>query len=251
AIAAIYAILLRLARAGFGGSDRPNFVISLLGTLVVVLLSRPVKNAIQTALDRMYYRDRYDYRRALVGFARDLNSDLDLQRLSERLVSRVMETLVVDRMALMLAPVSQDETGGFATIAHAGFTARVPALAARSEVATRLIAGHTLALDDNLPLRRIEMREVEFWHEAGIHYFVPCVSKEGTIAVMALGRKLAPPEAVPTKLRRGEGGEPLSSEDMALLSAVAAQAATALENGRLYRELRTKADELERMRQFS
>ena len=32
-------------------------------------------------------------------------------------------------------------------------------------------------------------REVEFWREAGIHYFVPCVSKEGTIAVMALGRK--------------------------------------------------------------
>ena len=32
-------------------------------------------------------------------------------------------------------------------------------------------------------------REAEFWREAGIHYFVPCVSKEGTIAVMALGRK--------------------------------------------------------------
>ena len=53
-------------------------------------------------LDRAFYRDRYDYRRALVGFARDLNSDLDLHRLSERLVSRVVETLVVDRMALML-----------------------------------------------------------------------------------------------------------------------------------------------------
>jgi two-component system NtrC family sensor kinase len=38
---------------------------------------------------------------------------------------------------------------------------------------------------------------------------------------------------------------------MALLSAVAAQAATALENGRLYRQLRTKADELERLREFS
>ena len=65
-----------------------------------------MKNAIQTGLDRVYYRDRYDYRRALVGFARDLNSDLDLQRLSERLVHRITETLVVDRMALMLAPVS-------------------------------------------------------------------------------------------------------------------------------------------------
>ena len=88
-----------------------NSVIALLATLVVVLLSRPVKNAIQTGLDRVYYRDRYDYRRALVGFARDLNSDLDLLRLSERLVHRVLETLVVDRMALMLAPVSRRTRG--------------------------------------------------------------------------------------------------------------------------------------------
>ena len=54
---------------------------------------------------------------------------------------------------------------------------------------------------------------------------------------MALGRKAST--------------EPLSSEDMALLAAVAAQAATALENGRLYRQLRNKADELDRMREFS
>ena len=99
------------------------------------------------------------------------------------------------------------------------------------------MSGHTLALDEILALRRLDVREVDFWRDAGIHYFVPCVSKEGTIAVMALGRKAST--------------EPLSSEDMALLSAVAAQAATALENGRLYRQLRTKADELERMRQFS
>ena len=67
-IAAIYAVLLRLAKDAFlSGSDKPNFVIALLATLVVVLLSRPVKNAIQTALDRVYYRDRYDYRRALSG----------------------------------------------------------------------------------------------------------------------------------------------------------------------------------------
>jgi two-component system NtrC family sensor kinase len=239
AIAAIYAVLLRIAgEVFFRDADQRNPVIALLATFVVVLLSRPVKNAIQTGLDRVYYRDRYDYRRALVGFARDLNSDLDLLRLSERLVHRVTETLVVDRMALMLAPVSMSpDAGDFVTISHAGFTDAPPPLSRGSEVATRLISGHTLALDEILALRRIDMREVDFWRAAGIHYFVPCVSKEGTIAVMALGRKAS--------------AEPLSSEDMALLSAVAAQAATALENGRLYRQLRTKADELERLRQFS
>jgi hypothetical protein len=67
--------------------------------------------------------------------------------------------------------------------------------------------------------------------------FLPCTSKEGTIAVMALGPK--------------ESGEPLNSEDMALLNAVAGQVATAIENGRLYHQLRVKADELNRLRQFS
>ena len=249
AIAAIYAVLLRVAGAMIlRDADERNPIIALLATFVVVLLSRPVKNAIQTALDRVYYRDRYDYRRALVGFARDLNSDLDLQRLSERLVHRVTETLVVDRMALMLAPVSSS-AGDFVTISHAGFPDGPPPLGSGSEVATRLFSGHTLALEDTLALRRLDPREVEFWREAGIHYFVPCVSKEGTIAVMALGRKLAAPK--PLGGGSGASAEPLSSEDMALLSAVAAQAATALENGRLYRQLRTKADELERMRQFS
>ena len=212
-------------------------IIALLATIVVVLLSSPLKNAIQTALDRVYYRDRYDYRRALVGFARDLNSDLDLLRLSERLVRRVTETLVVDRMALLLAPTAAGSDTAFVTIAHNGFGLEPPTLARESDIARRLMAGHTLTLDDPLSQRRLDGPEVDFWREAGIHYFVPCVSKDGTIAVMALGRKA--------------NTEPLSSEDMALLAAVAAQAATALENGRLYGQLRIKADELDRMREFS
>ncbi len=238
AIAAIYAIILWLvSEVFFGGDPIRNPVIALLATLVVVLLGRPLKNAIQAGLDRVYYRDRYDYRRALVGFARDLNSDLDLFRLSERLVHRVMETLLVDRMALLLAPVTSGRDGHFTAIAHVGFGGDPPILLRGSDVATRLVAGHTLALDDLLTQRRLDVRELDFWRNGGIHYFVPCVSKEGTIAVMALGRRAT--------------ADPLSSEDMALLAAVAAQAATALENGRLYRQLRMKADELERMREFS
>ena len=103
AIVAIYAALLQgVQRVWLKGDDEHDWIIAFLATLVALLLAPPVKNAVQNALDRAFYRDRYDYRRALVGFARDLNSDLDLHRLSERLVSRVVETLLVDRMALML-----------------------------------------------------------------------------------------------------------------------------------------------------
>ncbi len=243
AMIAIYLVLERLAKEVFlEESDPHNSIIALLATAVVVLLAGPVKNAIQTMLDRVYYRDRFDYRRALVRFARDLNADLDLERLSERLVNRVTETLVVDRMALLLGrnltgDGGSSQPGDFQPIRWVGFEPAPPALTRGSSVGERLSARHTVLLDDPATRRRVATHDAEYWRDRGIYYFVPCVAEDETIAVMALGRK--------------ESGEPLSSEDMALLAAVAGQVATALENGRLYGQLHVKAGELDRMRQFS
>jgi len=52
-------------------------------------------------------------------------------------------------------------------------------------------------------------------------------------------------------LGRRDSGEPLTSEDLALVTAVAGQAAVAIENGRLYRQLHLKASELDRLRSFN
>ena len=236
AIVAIYVVLLQGVERVFArGETGSSWVLALAVTLVALLLAPPVKQAIQNALDRAFYRDRYDYRRELVGFARDLNSDLDLNRLSERLVSRVVETLLVDRMALMLADESAPH---FGSVRASGFgDGHAPALPKRSGIGARLAGGHIVALDDPIGASRFTAEEIEFWRDEGLYYFIPCVSKEGTIAVLALGRK--------------DTGEPLNSEDTALLVAVAGQIATALENARLYRQLHIKALELDRMRAFN
>jgi PAS domain S-box-containing protein len=234
AIAGLYLVLMRVATEGLSGGGGQQWVIAILATLVVLLAASPVKNAIQAAVDRAFYRDRYDYRKALVGFARDLNADLDLDRLAERLVTRVMETLGADRMVLFLA---DENSGDYAPLRAAGFAMKPPELARRSGLGGRLEAGHVIALDDPLSMRRFTEEEIEYWRDWGLYYFVPCVAKEGTIAVLALGRN--------------ESAEPLSSEDMALLGAVAGQVATALENGRLYRQLHQKAGEIDRLREFN
>ena len=236
AVVAIYVVLLQgFERVFVTGDAGHNWVLAAVVTVIALLLAAPVKQAIQNALDRAFYRDRYDYRRALVGFARDLNSDLDLNRLAERLVARVMETLLVDRMALMLA----DETAAhFGSVRASGFGDRdPPALPRRSDIGARLDAGHIVALDDPIAAGRFAAEDVEFWRDTGLYYFIPCVSNEGTIALLALGRR--------------NTGEPLNSEDTALLSAVAGQIATALENARLYRQLHVKALELDRLRAFN
>jgi PAS domain S-box-containing protein len=232
---AIYAVLLRFASNLFlTDPQQSNTVIAMLATMVVVLLARPVKSAIQNALDRAFYRDRYDYRRALGGFARDLNSDLDLGRLSDRLVMRVTETLLVERMVLLLA----DEGSSDLVPIHArGVDEDVPRLSRTSDLARRLAGGDIVSLDDADGVAHWSGSDGDRWLRAGIHHFVPCVAKGNLIAVLALGAK--------------ESSEPLSSEDLALLAAVAGQVATAIENGRLYRQLRVKADEVERMREFN
>jgi PAS domain S-box-containing protein len=236
AVVVIYAVVLEAVRSVLltdGGSNQ--WILALLAILVAVLLTPPIKDFVQNLLDRAFYRDRYDYRRALVGFARDLNSDLDLHRLSERLVSRVVETLLVDRMTLMVA----DEVAPhFGSMRSSGFgDAHPPALAKRSAIGRRLCDGYIVALDDPTAVGRFAVEEIEFWRDAGLYYFVPCVATEGTIAVLAVGRR--------------DTGDPLSSEDTGLLWAVAGQIATALENARLYRQLHLKAVEVDRMRAFN
>jgi PAS domain S-box-containing protein len=236
AVVVIYAVVLEAVRSVLLKDSGSNqWVLALLAILVALVLTPPIKDFVQNLLDRAFYRDRYDYRRALVGFARDLNSDLDLHRLSERLVTRVVETLLVDRMTLML----EDEVAPhFGSMRSSGFgNSHPPALAKRSEIGRRLCDGYIVALDDPVAVGRFAVEEIDFWRDAGLYYFVPCVATDGTIAILAVGRK--------------DTGEPLSSEDTGLLWAVAGQIATALENARLYRQLHLKAVEVDRMRAFN
>jgi PAS domain S-box-containing protein len=230
----IFVLILKTSGGSFiqGESDQ-RWVIAFLATIVVILLARPVKDGLQRAIDRAFYRDRYDYRQALVEFARDLSSDLVLDRLAERLVTRVGETIELDAMAFLIA----SERGDFEPLHVYGLEGGVPRLLAASGIGGRVAAGDPVRLDDPLAATRFTAEEIEFWRDAGIYYFVPCVSKGSAVAVLVLGRR--------------ESGEPLTSEDLSLVTAVASQAGVAIENGRLYRQLHLKASELDRLSAFN
>jgi PAS domain S-box-containing protein len=235
AVLLLFTAMRRLSGFVFASDRDPrNLLVTILAAAIVVLLAQRVKATLQNALDRLFYRDKYDYRRALVGFARDLNTDLDVVRLSDRLVARIVETLAVNRMALMLA---DERSTAFDAISDHGFSRDVPRLARSSSFVARLESGHTVALDDPIAAARFASEEVEFWRDAGVYYFVPCLFGGAAIAVLALGRK--------------GSDQPFNSEDLELLTAVAGQAATAIENGRLYRELQLKAEQLDGLREFN
>ncbi len=235
-VVAVYGALLQLiSRFHLGGATAREWLTALVGALVALLLAPPIKAATQNAFERAFYRDRLDYRRALVGFARDLNRDLDLASLSARLVSRVSETLQIDRMVLMLI---SDDGRSLVAIRREGHHVAAPdAIDLESPMGRALAAGQVIALDDPSAVARFPVEDIDAWRDRGLFSFIPCVAADGITAVLALGQR--------------DRAELLTSEDLTLLVTVAGQIATALENARLYRQLQTKAAELDRLREFN
>ena len=64
--------------------------------LVTALAFDPLKNWIQDYVDRFFYRKRYDYRRTLIEFGRDLNSETDLSAMLVSVIDRLSATLLVN-----------------------------------------------------------------------------------------------------------------------------------------------------------
>ncbi|MGO9367904.1 MAG: PDZ domain-containing protein, partial [Terriglobales bacterium] len=74
----------------------------IVAVVVTALLFDPVRKWIQEKLDQFFYRTRYDYRRTLIEFGRELSSETDLDKMLSSLVDRLAGTLLVDRIAIFL-----------------------------------------------------------------------------------------------------------------------------------------------------
>jgi two-component system, NtrC family, sensor kinase len=81
-LAAFYAIVFSLGNmVQKNFKDDPGNLGLITVMLIATFLFQPIRNWIQERLDRYFYRDRYNYRRTLIEFARELNSETDLDHM--------------------------------------------------------------------------------------------------------------------------------------------------------------------------
>lgn len=207
----------------------------VLAIVVTALLFDPVRKWIQDGIDQFFYRKRYDYRKTLIAFGRELGSETDLDEMLSAVVDRLSRTLLVDRMAIFL---SSGESAPKFVLAKSFGMMQTSGLDLSFLSAPRpeLNAGH-LFFDNTHHAFRETPSAQHTIATLELNYYIPCRSQKQTVAVLGLGKTAE--------------GDFLSSEDVELLETLAGYLGIAIQNARLYASLEQKVAEYERLKDFN
>jgi len=206
----------------------------ILAVVVTALLFDPVRKWIQDRVDQFFYRTRYDYRRTLLEFGRELSSEPDLNALLSSVLDRLSRTLAVDRLAIFLNTGEEPERFVLSKSSGIGTPTRLD-LSFLTVVRPEQ-AGHLFFENTHLVLRETEGSQHAI-ARLDLNYYIPCRAQQKTVAVLGLGKT--------TK------GDFLSSEDVELLETLGGYLGIAIQNSRLYASLQQKMTEYERLKDFN
>jgi len=246
-LAAFYGIVF-----GLGSMVKQNFqglgqTVPMTVMLIAAFLFQPIRNWIQERLDKYFYRDRYDYRRTLVEFARELSSETDLDTMLSSAGDRLLQTLSIQHLAFFLAEDGAVGPDG-------------PRFRLKKAMGANPRLGGAVYDDLDLSFLNWKLPEGYLFFERTRHqldaisrawpapvrrtiadldltYYLPCTVRGRTIAYLGVSRSA--------------DGDYLSSVDVELLVTLCGYVAIAIENASLYRSLQRKVEQYERLKEFS
>jgi signal transduction histidine kinase len=210
--------------SGFFRQTTVLWWIQPIFVLLLAIMLRPFYSRVQQFVDRVFYRDRYNYLRALEQFSRETQSVTNLEKLASTVVELVKGALRVLRVYLL---VFSEHRYGFIEISPTSSN-NLPSgviLRGNSPLARWLEHNKEVLSSDQLDilpqLQSFSLRERNCLQLMGTDLYVPIITREGRLSgILALSKKLSE--------------QSYSEEDKQILSAVCNQMAMALENARLY-----------------
>jgi signal transduction histidine kinase len=192
---------------------------------VAVLFNR-IKPHTEKAVEQLLFKNRYDYRETLGRFSKAMVTILDLQSLSKRIVETITQTMGVEKASLFLW---NEEKGGYSLFESKNIkmTATTPLLSKNDplphylEKIAEIIIREELAKGANISelnevTKKMSLLEAEV--------SIPLILKGELIGMINLGYKF--------------NKDIYSHEDIELLSTLANQTSVAIENARLYEDLK-------------
>jgi signal transduction histidine kinase len=200
--------------------------VHILLILILAVFLRPLHSRAQTLVDRIFYRDRYNYLQALESFSRHTQSIGELDKLGATIVELVAGALRTKSACLLLA---SQRDGQFTLTASTGLTEPPPeaVIRAGSPLVRRLERS-----PDILNLKELDiapqLQNLSLWERQRIAsldpgLFVPLLTmNKRLLGILVVGAKAT--------------GQSFSAEDTQMLRTLSRHLAVVLQNARLYED---------------
>jgi signal transduction histidine kinase len=236
-IAPAFAIALWLQRLSFG-LIHPDFSLALLAMFAVIAVLFPtLRLRVEAHIARSLFREKHEHRSALIAFTRSIVRILDRDRLVRELATTLRDTVQLDRIAVALY---DDAKRAFVVRYAVGPPPSDREIQERSGFIAVLTRHQDAALRRELEATAtlVERRAIaETCGRNGWEVCIPLMLGNTPIGFIGLGHK--------------RNFDAFSAEDLEVLGTLAAQASVALENARLYDELKKSQDIIRRADRLS
>jgi signal transduction histidine kinase len=185
-----------------------------------------IKPRTEKVVEQFLFKNRYDYRETLGTFSKAMVMILDLKSLSKRIIETITQTMGVEKASLFLW---SEEKGGYSLFEskNISMTTTTPLLSKNDPLPHYLqkigeiIIREELVKGANIP----ELKDViKIMSLLESEVSIPLISKGQLIGIINLGYKF--------------NKDIFSHEDIELLSTLANQTSIAIENARLYEDLK-------------
>ena len=223
----LLALFSLLVQEAVRASD-PFVIASYL--LLLVIVFNPLRSFIQRGIDRLFYRAPADYRRALTSLSRSLVITPDLAQTLRTLEEQITQALAPEKFIIYLY---NDDLGQY--FPNTTREDSAPAYEVEDPLVHLLASSRTpIWLPTNGPLpASLDIPGNAYQRLMGFT-FVPLHYEGKMIGFMTLGPR--------------RSGDLYTGDDLEFLAAVAAQSTLALENARLFSNLRRTLDQTMEMK---
>jgi len=226
-LAAVYLLLVEgIGRLAMIHSSGGSLVLKLVSIFFMALIFSPVRSKLQEVVDRMFYRERLNYRETLREVSEEIAGLIELEPLVGLFAQRIQESLRVSGVSIYLR---DKKTGRFPLAAHAGNAAGSAACyawnASDHAVVWACERRRPLPIErlqESVRWNRLPRGEKQALRDLGGALLVPLLAGEQALGIMIVGGKVSQ--------------ELHSNEDLSLLQTVTAHATLAIENALLHKE---------------
>ncbi|MDY6907824.1 MAG: GAF domain-containing protein [Chloroflexota bacterium] len=232
---AVFICVALLLQGAFKATTGYSFWISaVIMALIIAVVFQPVQHRVQGWVDRLFYKESYDYRHTLMASSQRISAMLNMEELAEWLVDSVKATMQASRVGLFLFDRTTQRYAPRVLVGYESDSVNRIRFGSENPMIKHLAKSNrclTAEDIDRLPqMRSLWNSEKGQLRQLEAEVLVPLKAGDFLTGLIVIGPKLS--EDVYTL------------DDLEILLTVANQAVVAVENARLYEESQMRADKL-------